>query len=101
MAPLDQVELTKMQTLLEHKNENKNEKQAENKNENILLLIIDNSSIISSGTMNAKLPLWTAIVQLLPVKVLVCVYIDLSSPKSPNLQTIGLLPNAISNFPYF
>ena len=31
--------------------------------------------------MNAKLPLWTAIVQFLPVKALVCVYIDLASPK--------------------
>ena len=32
---------------------------------------IDNSSIIiSSGTMNAKFPLWTAVVQFLPVKAL-------------------------------
>ena len=30
---------------------------------------IDNSSMISSGTMNAKLPLWTAFLQFLPVKV--------------------------------
>ena len=39
--------------------------------------------------MNAKLPLWTAVVQFLPVKELVCVYIDLASPKSPSLQAIG------------
>ena len=48
----------------------------------------DNSSIISSGTMNAKLLLWTAVVQFLPVKALVCVYIDLAFPKSPSLETI-------------
>ena len=32
---------------------------------------VDNTSIISSGTMNAKLPLLTAVVQFLPVKALV------------------------------
>ena len=37
MAPLDHVELTKMQKLLESKNKskNENEKQNENKNENL------------------------------------------------------------------
>ena len=50
---------------------------------------IDNSSIVSSRTINAKLPLWTAVVQFLPVKTLVCVYIDLALPKLPILQTIG------------
>ena len=50
--------------------------------------------------MNAKLSLWTAIVQFLPVKALVCVYIDLASPKSPSLQAISFLPNAISDFLY-
>ena len=59
---------------------------------------IDNSSMISSGTMNAKLPLWTAFLQFLPVKVLVCVYIDLAFPKSPSLQTVGFLPNTISSY---
>ena len=39
--------------------------------------------------MDAELPIWTAVVQFLPVKALVCVYIDLVSPKSPSLQTIG------------
>ena len=34
---------------------------------------INNYSISSSGTTNAKLPLWTAVVQFLPVKALVCV----------------------------
>ena len=37
----------------------------------------DNSSIISSGAMNAKLPLWTAVVRFLPLKALVCVYINI------------------------
>ena len=32
---------------------------------------IDNNSIISSGTMNAKPPLLTAVVEYLPVKALV------------------------------
>ena len=47
------------------------------------------STTISSGTMNAKLPLWIAVVQFLPVKVLVCVYVDHASPKSPTLQIVG------------
>ena len=38
--------------------------------------------------MNAKFYLRTAVVRFLPVKALVCVYIDLASPKSPSLQTI-------------
>ena len=40
--------------------------------------------------MNAKLYLWTAVARFLPVKALVCVYIDLASPKSPSLQTIDI-----------
>ena len=46
-------------------------------------------TIISSGTMNAKLPIWIAVVQFLPVKVLVCVYVDHASPKSPTLQIVS------------
>ena len=56
---------------------------------------IDNSSIISSGTMNAKLPQWTAVVQFLRVQALVCVYVDLSSSKSLCLQSVGFLPSAL------
>ena len=48
----------------------------------------DNSSIISSGTMNAKLLLWTAAGQFLSVKALVCVCMDLAFPKSPSLETL-------------
>ena len=38
--------------------------------------------------MNAKLLLWTAVEQFLPVKALVCVCMDLAFPKSPSLETI-------------
>ena len=58
---------------------------------------INNSSIISSGTMNAKLSLWTAVLQFLLSKALFYVYTDLASPKSPSLQLIGFLPNTISS----
>ena len=34
MAPLDHVELAKMQNLLETKNKNKNEKEKQNENKN-------------------------------------------------------------------
>ena len=34
MAPLDHVELTKMQKLLKSKNKNKNENEKQNENEN-------------------------------------------------------------------
>ena len=47
--------------------------------------------------MNAKLLLWTGVVQFVPFKALICAYIDLASPKSPSLQLIGFLPNAISS----
>ena len=47
--------------------------------------------------MNAKIPLWSGVVQFLPIKALVCVYTDLASPKSPSLQLIGFLPNDISS----
>ena len=56
------------------------------------------STIISSGAMNAKLPLGIAVVRFLLVKALVCVYVDHAFPKSPTLQTVVFLPNAISSF---